>query len=326
MTDHKQPGQKDEDSAGIPIRQLIRQTANKFMAEHELPSNEKIRKRIQHESGGKRNPSATTVQDEMVLWYEDTFWATFSALGSIREHPGVPDALRRIYDEGFRSLVIGSIDAAGAAWNDERNALRAEVREREAEAQEIRSRLESALQTTAAMEREIQRGEEESIRLQQDRQTLNATIVQLRTEVSTSQALLREAAERALDYERKIGEVREHERLRADQQIGAARDDLRKVQLELDAERQAVRRHETSADRLQAEIKSLQSTLAKSEAARVARETELQTAHDLHRKEIARVTESLERLSAGTEPPRRPGLPATRERPLRQRLRKNTTR
>jgi chromosome segregation ATPase len=306
-------------------RERVRLVANRMLDDNEMPNAERVRKRFYDLY--KARPSTLTVNDEMKAWMDDTFWPRFRVFSKLKGHSSVSRRMQKIYEQGFNQIVIGAVESANGMWESERQAMREQIVEREARLTDAHHR-EADLQDAVSQAQAQSTVTQHIVNALQNQLTYRTQqIDELHAALATAHEEILQAAQRSLDYERKIAQTREEERSRADREIAAARDSVRKVQLELDGERQAVKRHEATHERQQAEIREVTGRLTQSEAARAAAEAEVLALKDAHRKQLAQLNATIERLSAPVaETPRRGTTPAApaRDHPLRQQLRKNT--
>lgn len=314
-----------------PIREVIRTVASTFAREGTYPTAEMVRKQIIKLTNGERSPSATTVQDEMKAWYADTFWPTYNILGGLDDLPALPGIareLREIYIEGFRVLVLDTVKSVKTAWADERESLLQQLAESEAVTVGLRSDLTVREQTIDSLNEKVVAVSQENVAAGQRIDEQASSIAALQQSLAEAHSLAREMAEKQAGHERELNQVRDEERARSDRLVAQAREDVRTVQLELDAQRQANKRLEQNLETQQGQLQTERARVSAAEATAAALTAELQTLRHAHAAEVQRLAESIRQLSTPAPAPERPrkALPAAGERMPRNRLRKNTLR
>lgn len=226
---------RDPHLDGMDTRAMVRHIANDMIAHQDFPSAERVRKRIQADTGGNVNPSTLTVQDEMRKWLSDTFWAKHNALGALPDNPQVSHSLKRLYQDGFQTLVVGAISSAAQAWNKEREEF---VVERQ-EAATIQERLQAQV---TLLQADLDRAEDKLIGASEDNSHALEEIAQLNERLAVATQDIKEALQAQAEHERALNAVRESERGHTEEQIKLARADATRVLLDLDERRQDVKR------------------------------------------------------------------------------------
>lgn len=273
-------------------RVLARKVAAEMVQNHELPNSEAVRKRIVALTGGRLNPSALTMQQEIKAWYAEEFWPTYHAMGSLPEDSGVPAEVRSLFQASFQTMVVQLFAAAKAGFQSEREDFQRQIDEADQLVQDLqRVASEHELRAAEAQER-YQAEAHEHARTKERLEALASEVRDLNTK-------LHAAHEQQATHEAELKEVRQSERARADTQIEEAFREGRRHLLEIDALRQRVKSMELSLDGQKGENRRLVMEHAKSAAETAALQTELANTRAAHAKEVERMTAALRAAQAG---------------------------
>jgi hypothetical protein len=301
-------------------RTMVRLIAANMVHNKELPTGEKVRKRIGADTGGKMNPSALTVQDELKKWFADTFWPTHLALGTLPENTKVPETLRRLFSDSFQTIVVGAIDAAKSSWGFERDEYERRLAEANSLYDELTTQVGVFEQRAMDIQAKLEAQSEIVATAQRQNGADRQTISDLQSENARINVALQEAALAQAQHERALNEVRDAERQRADRLVEAARDDARRVRVDLDAERQSVKRLDAAVAGHQEKINATNDRAVKAEALLSGAKTEIAG----YQEQISKLHQTIARLSEqNSEPTRKPLGGGARERAPKNRIRKN---
>lgn len=281
-----------DDTTPPNSRALARMVAAEMVQNREIPNSEAVRKRIVALTGGRLNPSALTMQQEMKAWYAEEFWPTYHAMGSLPEDSGVPAEVRNIFQASFQTMVVQLFAAAKAGFQTERDDFQRQIDEADKVVQDLqRVAGEHELRAAEAQERYQVEAHEHA--------GAKERVEALASEVRGLNAKLHAAHEQQATHEAELKEVRQSERTRADTQIEEAFREGRRHLLELDALRQRVKSMELSLAGQQGENRRLVLEHAKSAAETSALQTELTNTRAAHAKEVERMTAALRAAQAG---------------------------
>lgn len=267
-------------------RALARQIAAEMVQNHEIPTAEAVRKRIIERTRGELNPSALTIQTEIKAWYGDKFWPTFHAMGTVPKDSEVPAQVRAIFQSSFQTMAVQLFAAARTSFDGEREELQRQVTEADRVVQDLQRELgEQEVHATAAQELfEIEKHTHA-----ETKQKLEAADSQVR-ELAVK---LQSAHEQQAKHEQQLNEVRTSERQRADAQIEAARDDVKRHLQEIDNLRQRVKVQDLALASQTAENRRLGLEHAKVTAETAALAQELKTAQGTSARELERMAAAL---------------------------------
>lgn len=294
----------------VHIRQLVRNVADRMVEECEVPTAEKVRKRIIAESEGRRNPSALTVQSEMKSWFAESFWPSHHALSAIPEDSEVPVELRRIYRDGYQLLVRGIIKAVSATWDGERRQLQAQVAEAHELVESLHGRIGSLETLVQTRDEALEVADAKLAHIQEAHEEKARQLEQLNAQLVT-------AANRQAEHERELNQVREVERTRSDEAARQAQESVKKVLLELDTERQASKRSEVQSQQLKTQLRESRDRLAHAH-----NQLEIQQKDNaLLRDQIELMRQTMATLQSAAQEGAKPSV--GRARSTRLRLRKN---
>lgn len=228
--------------ANTNSRALTRQIASELVAQRIMPISDQVRKIIVERTGGARNPSSSTIQDELGKWYADTFWPTYGAFMALPDDSTVPAQLQRLFADSFQSVVVGAMQIASSTFDDQREAYDAVI---------------ASLNESIAVNDE--KKEEQAVKFKEIEDRLAAAmsmILGFETEAAEAKELrreleqkLRESLEKQVELERQISQVRETERAHAQAQVDAAREDSRRIMLDLDGARQLIKNMTAAAEK-----------------------------------------------------------------------------
>lgn len=281
-----------DDATPPNSRALARMVAAEMVQNREIPNSEAVRKRIVALTGGRLNPSALTMQQEMKAWYAEEFWPTYHAMGSLPEDSGVPAEVRNIFQASFQTMVVQLFAAAKAGFQTEREDFQRQIDEADKVVQDLqRVAGEHELRAAEAQERYQAEAHEHA----GAKERLEA----LASEVRDLNAKLHAAHEQQATHEAELKEVRQSERARADTQIEEAFREGRRHLLEVDALRQRVKSMELSLAGQQGENRRLVLDHAKAAAESTTLKTELANAGAAHAKEVERMTAALRAAQSG---------------------------
>lgn len=299
---------------------MVRKHAAEMAQRGEYPTAESVRRELAKLG---MTPSNTTITDEIKKWYADTFWPTYHALAALPQGSEVPGEIQRLFNEAFRMIAVQLLDTARRDWNDERAMYQEQLRETEAFAEQQK-------QTIVALESE---GADVSGRLR-DLQAKHDVALEanttLRNENTQMSADLNRALQQQASHERELNEAVAAERRRADATAQAASTEQKRLLVEIDGLRQTVKRHEAAAAEAAADAQRSRDRAAKTESELAAARAEVATMRDAHGREIARLTETIERLNVArpdtAAPARKVAVRASAARPVRTSLRKSGAR
>jgi len=281
-----------DDATPPNSRALARKVAAEMVQNHEIPNSEAVRKRIVALTGGRLNPSALTMQQEIKAWYAEEFWPTFHAMGSLPDDSNVPAEVRSIFQASFQTMVVQLFAAAKASFQSEREDFQRQIDEADKVVQDLqRVAGEHELRAAEAQERyQVEAHEHAGAK-----ERLEA----LASEVRDLHAKLHAAHEQQATHEAELKEVRQAERGRADTQIEEAFKEGRRHILEVDMLRQRVKSMELSLAGQQGENRRLVLEHAKAAAQSTALNAELDSARAAHAQEVERMTAALRAAHAG---------------------------
>lgn len=282
--------QAEPDSISVvPTRTLVRTVAEDFLARNIYPTAESVRREINKRTG--RSPSATTISEEIKIWYEDTFWPRVHVLDDLPEDSPVPEELHRLFSNVFQHALVNIMDVAKSSWHDERIELERQVAETRQHFSELTGRMQ---EQSAALAAQKLAYDAEVAEHRGTREKLDA----LQLHVQDLSSKLQSAQVAMTKHERELADVKHAERERADKAIDHARAEHQRVMVELDATRQAVKRQDAINAALTAESRLAQETISKQRIDGAALLAELATLEKTHAAEVAALKDALQLAQA----------------------------